>query len=220
MAKIPNGILGEVKGKVGPVVGGKWKGINWIRSYVKPSNPNSDAQAVVRSAMQSLIEKARFARPLIFAKGFGNSVKGKQLSTTNQFTKVNMLDRAWVADHTKLQYSKGILAPVPISSCNWYEDTKKMYCELDDEVDGYGSDSDLVCLISGSPSEPNSVIMLDGDTRTISKGKCSTSGTGMYKILSSKGQIAPCLFSFAYNSVGFVSPTLGTVVNIGATDPN
>ena len=49
MAKIKKGILGGISGTVGNVVGGNWRGIDYIRS--KPSsvrNPNTEAQRAQR----------------------------------------------------------------------------------------------------------------------------------------------------------------------------
>lgn len=46
---ITQGILGKVSGKVGPVVGGDWKGINYLRGYVIPANPQSPDQTTQRT---------------------------------------------------------------------------------------------------------------------------------------------------------------------------
>ncbi len=48
MAKILNGILGGGAGKVGGVVMSNWKGIDTLRAYSVPSNPNSSAQQLQR----------------------------------------------------------------------------------------------------------------------------------------------------------------------------
>ena len=44
MAKIKAGILSKVSGKVAGVVGGTWKGTNYLRELVKPANPNTPLQ--------------------------------------------------------------------------------------------------------------------------------------------------------------------------------
>ncbi len=50
MGKLEEGILGKMTGKVGPVVGSKWKGVNTVRSYQpKPHNPKTTAQKMQRS---------------------------------------------------------------------------------------------------------------------------------------------------------------------------
>jgi hypothetical protein len=56
---IVNGILGGFSGKVGPVVGGKWKDIDYMRSYVIPANPNTVDQQTVRTKFGKLVQLAR-----------------------------------------------------------------------------------------------------------------------------------------------------------------
>lgn len=61
MAKIPTGILGAIFGKVGNVVGAKWKGIAYIRAYVIPANPNTDAQKAERDLFRDIVSMASAA---------------------------------------------------------------------------------------------------------------------------------------------------------------
>lgn len=55
MGVINQGILGGFSGKVGPVVGGKWKDVDYMRSYVIPANPNTAGQQAVRSKFSALV---------------------------------------------------------------------------------------------------------------------------------------------------------------------
>ncbi len=60
MGKIRQGILGGVSGQVGNVIGGSWKGIDYVR--VKPasvSNPNTTAQQQQRGAFSQVVDDAR-----------------------------------------------------------------------------------------------------------------------------------------------------------------
>ena len=59
MGVITQGILGGFSGKVGPVVGGKWKDVDYMRSYVIPANPNTTAQQAVRAKFAQLVVIAR-----------------------------------------------------------------------------------------------------------------------------------------------------------------
>jgi len=59
MGVITQGILGGFSGKVGPVVGGKWKDIDYMRGYVVPSNPNTTGQQTVRTKFSALVNLAR-----------------------------------------------------------------------------------------------------------------------------------------------------------------
>lgn len=48
MAKIRAGALSHPSGKFGSLVGATWKGIKYIREYVIPANPRTDAQIAQR----------------------------------------------------------------------------------------------------------------------------------------------------------------------------
>jgi hypothetical protein len=53
------GILGGFSGKVGPVVGAKWKDVDYMRGYVIPANPNTPGQQTVRARFGNMVAYAR-----------------------------------------------------------------------------------------------------------------------------------------------------------------
>jgi len=88
MATIYDGILGKVNGKVGPVVGSKWKGLNTLRAYQpKPHNPKTTAQKIQRYKFKLLVALGRKCLPFIrvsLAKAYAN------MSGYNAFVKLNL----------------------------------------------------------------------------------------------------------------------------------
>ena len=57
MGKIKKGILGGFSGKTGTVVGGSWKGIEYMRSLATSvANPNTSAQITVRSNFKTIVQ--------------------------------------------------------------------------------------------------------------------------------------------------------------------
>ncbi len=73
MAKLNSGILGGISGTVGNVVGGRWRGIDYIRS--KPSsvrNPNTEAQQAQRLKFKLVGQFLRNIRPFVRI-GFKNA---------------------------------------------------------------------------------------------------------------------------------------------------
>jgi hypothetical protein len=58
MAKVSAGILGPFSGKVGSVVGASWKGTRYVRQYVIPANPDTDAQKAERGLFADLVALA------------------------------------------------------------------------------------------------------------------------------------------------------------------
>jgi hypothetical protein len=62
MGVIAQGILGAVSGRIGPVVGGSWKGIAYLRGYQpQVAQPNTAAQVA---------QKTRMATIVLMAQGF------------------------------------------------------------------------------------------------------------------------------------------------------
>jgi hypothetical protein len=49
-----NFIRGSIKGKLGDIVGSSWRGKDYIKTYVPPSNPNTQGQAAVRTIFQHI----------------------------------------------------------------------------------------------------------------------------------------------------------------------
>lgn len=77
MAKLRSGILGGISGTIGNVVGGRWRGINYIRS--KPTsvkNPNTEAQRTQRMRFRLVITLLKKIRPFITI-GFQNGKRSQ-----------------------------------------------------------------------------------------------------------------------------------------------
>lgn len=92
MAVINNGILGGLAGKVGPVIGSKWKGIDYVKAYVKPANPNTSAQQVQRARMSSCVQLAQSLASSIVTLFF--SPFAVKMSGYNKFVKANVMHLA------------------------------------------------------------------------------------------------------------------------------
>jgi hypothetical protein len=87
MAKLNSGILGGISGTVGNVVGGRWRGIDYIRS--KPAsvnNPNTEAQQAQRMRFSLVMSLLKKIRPLInigFYKGDRNQTAMNKAMSVN-----------------------------------------------------------------------------------------------------------------------------------------
>lgn len=103
MAIIKAGILSKVSGKVAGVVGSTWKGTNYLRERVKPSNPNTALQQRQRGKMRSIVA---LARPIL-----GNVLATfvdpfcKEFSGYNWFVKNNI---------AKIDPETGLLTAAPV----------------------------------------------------------------------------------------------------------
>lgn len=93
------------EGKVGETVGAKWKNKKTIRTYTKPSNPNTQAQRTVRSAFKDITSYvALFADQIKYLTALNTA----GMSARNAIIKLNkaMIETGTV-DFKKLLISKG-----------------------------------------------------------------------------------------------------------------
>lgn len=112
MAKVDFNVLGNVKNKVGNVVGYQWKGIGVLRGYKAwISNPKSEAQRLQRAKFSLMAKLAKACRPILLAgmKANANSTKS---TIYGQFVKFNLdmvsgnLDSLTI-DYSGLEFSRG-----------------------------------------------------------------------------------------------------------------
>ena len=87
MGKIKQGILGGFSGKVGTVVGGAWKGIDYMRSLATSiSNPKSPAQVIVRTNFATIAKIMSKANPIIKTSDWK---KAKKQTAYNAAIRIN-----------------------------------------------------------------------------------------------------------------------------------
>lgn len=147
---INQGILGGFSGKVGPVVGGKWKDIDYMRSYVIPANPNSTAQQAVRAKFAALVALARqiLAGTLqIFWDPFYSNMSGFNAWISQNYANASA---AGVIDETAIMM-KGTLQGV--------EDLAATYDNANGDVDATWTDNTGVGDALGT--DKFSMIVLD-----------------------------------------------------------
>lgn len=97
-------IHGAITGKLGEFVGSKWKGINYLRTYAKPSNPRTEGQISIRKVFKALSD---FATAL-YAEGFFEIIP-----TARRMTERNSVFKANKAMLTNKVYDKGNLQIAP-----------------------------------------------------------------------------------------------------------
>lgn len=96
-----NLLKANYEGKVGQTVGAKWKNLSTLRTFTKPSNPNTEAQQTVRSGFRDInafvslfADQIRYKSALNTA---GMSVRNaivklnKEMVSGNTFNKANLV---------------------------------------------------------------------------------------------------------------------------------
>lgn len=186
MAKIGLGILGGISGKIASVVGGKWKGKNYIRAHVTPANPNTELQIEARTNMKLAMESAKANNEKILKPNFVNIVKGKSLSAINRFIKLAVTGRFFDLDYGNTPWSEGNVTPLIVSNATADQITGVIDADVLQNLNGYASASDKIQMFAGSLLDPMCDLLVDyadGETRATIAAKCKT---GMYRILSAK----------------------------------
>lgn len=103
------------EGKVGETVGAKWKNKKTIRTYTKPSNPNTQAQRTVRSAFKDITSfVALFADQIKYLTALNTS----GMSVRNAIIKLNksMIEAGAINFQTLLISKGGLQKPTGVSA--------------------------------------------------------------------------------------------------------
>ena len=170
MGTISKGILGGFSGKVGTVIGGNWKGIDYMRSIpASVTQPNSPAQLDQRSKFTTVIE---FLKPLtsLLRIGFKNqAVKMTEFNAAMAYNLKNAISGiypAYAIDYANALISEGTLPealnPTAVSAVAG----KIAFTWGDNSSDGSAKGDDKVILVVYNPVKKKAVNVLGGNTRT------------------------------------------------------
>lgn len=153
MAKIKNGILGPVSGKIGPVIGGMWKTIAYIRAV-----PNTDVKRE-RTALQiATQEKMRFINHFLvpfhpyITVGLKNEATSKtEISVAfaaNYHETILGTAPDFSVDYPKFIFSKGILPMVTDLVATLVDDTVQITWKSENGKIAHFDDQMMVVLYS------------------------------------------------------------------------
>lgn len=208
MGVILSGILGGFSGKVGPVVGGKWKDVDYMRSYVIPANPNTSGQQAVRAKFAALVVIARALLSTVlqpFWDLYYSNMSGFNAWISQNYS---LADSAGVIDETAIM-TKGTLTP--ILDCQGGYDTGDGSTSVDytANIVGNASATDSMSAIAYHVPTGNFYFAIDADVRDGSTLQISGVPSG----LTATDLI---VWAFATSGTGsemIVSDSLGDVCN-------
>lgn len=114
MGKIKQGILGGFSGKVGKVVGGSWKGIDYMRGIPSSiANPQTEGQVTQRNKFGACVALAKSVMDTVIRPVWNK--KAVKMTGFNLFTKTNLPafnELGEIDDFDSLKFSIGDL-PLP-----------------------------------------------------------------------------------------------------------
>ncbi|WP_418509781.1 DUF6266 family protein [Corallibacter sp.] len=171
MGKIAQGILGGLSGKVGNVIGGNWKGIDYLR--IKPSsvaNPRTEGQVNQRNKFTVTLE---YLQPnLAFVqKGYKNyAVKMTQFNAAMSYVLNNAVTGIapnFTVDYTLGLLSRGNLSGVLNPGTDLATPGEVTFTWDDNSLEGNANPTDKAMLLVYNPSKKESISQLEGADRTV-----------------------------------------------------
>lgn len=167
MGKINQGILGGFSGKVGSVVGGNWKGINYMRVHTKPSNPNTDKQVNQRTKFTMVLS---FLKPITpFLRVGYKLFTAKQTAFNAAMSQVLMNAVVGEApntaiDFSSVQVSRGTLTPAFGASTS-FENGELSITWIDNSNASMAKITDKALIVVYNETKVDAVYEVAGVTR-------------------------------------------------------
>lgn len=145
MAVYHGSAFGTLSGKALGVVAGTWKGTQYVRAYVKPSNPDTQAQKEVRSLFGDV---AKFGKLLVgIWLNEMTAPKPKKQSAYNVFVRRNVDKfKGQTFDPENMVLSEGSL-PLPATTTVTASKASGIELTFSTEVTGDARDDDIVGLL-------------------------------------------------------------------------
>lgn len=169
MGKINQGILGGFSGKVGNVIGGNWKGIDYMR--VKPANvanPQTEGQMDQRSKFSTVLQ---FLQPMKdFVKvGYKNyAIKMTQFNSAMSYILKNAVTGSYpdfIVDYANALISRGSLAGVLNGAAASSVAGAVEFTWDDNSTDGNADRKDKAMILAYNPVKGEAIFVTDGSNR-------------------------------------------------------
>lgn len=170
MGKINQGILGGFSGKVGNVIGGNWKGIDYMR--VKPANvanPQTEGQVDQRTKFSTVLQ---FLQPLKdFVKvGYKNyAIKMTQFNSAMSYILKNAVAGSYpdfTIDYATALISRGSLAGVLNGAAASSAAGSVEFTWGDNTSESNASATDKAMILAYNSSKGEAIFVTDGAARS------------------------------------------------------
>jgi hypothetical protein len=193
MGTITQGILGGFSGKVGPVIGGSWKGITYMRG-IAPRH--SDAQTVRQMDQRVKFEvTSKFLQPLSGFIRVGFKDYAIEMTAMNAAFAYNIRNAiqgtypAYAINYANALVARGLLAPAlnPVASSTVAGTILFTWANNSDELNANPTDMTLIAVYN--PAKHQAVFL--GDTNTRADGTQSVTVPHSFT-----GDLVQCYIAF------------------------
>ncbi len=170
MGTISQGILGGVSGKVGNVVGGSWKGIDYLRIMpASVANPQTPAQMDQRS---KFVKVLNFLQPLVGFLRVGYklyAIKMTQFNSAMSYILKNAVAGTYpnyTIDYPNVLVSRGTLTKAEGTALTSPQEAQVVVTWTDNSGTGDAKATDKTLLVVVSENKDESVYEIDGAIRS------------------------------------------------------
>jgi hypothetical protein len=170
MGKIAQGILGGLSGKVGNIIGGSWKGIDYIR--IKPSsvaNPRTEGQVNQRNKFSATLEYLQPNKAFLKVGYKSFASKKTEFNAAMSYVLNNAIGGIapnFTVDYANALLSRGGLSGVLNPTTDLTTAGQVSFGWGDNSAEGNANTTDKAMLLVYNPSKKDSIIILDGAIRT------------------------------------------------------
>lgn len=170
MGKISQGILGGLSGKVGNVIGGSWKGIDYLR--IKPSNvanPRTEGQVNQRNKFTISLEYLQANKEFIKLGYKAFATKKTEFNAAMSYVLNNgVIGTApnFSIDYSLALLSRGSLSSPTNASVDLSTANQVSFDWDDNSADGNANATDIAMVLAYNPSKKESIYILDGAQRS------------------------------------------------------
>jgi hypothetical protein len=170
MARLRKGILGGVSGKVGNVVGGSWKGIDYLRSLpAEVQNTNTILQQNQRAKFRVLIE---FLRPMKELIRIGFKPQAGRMTAFNAAMSYNYhhalagdLDTGFAVAFSEARLALGELEPIMGLTAESAEAAKLNLGWDDNSAAAGAASTDILYVAVYNPLKNHAVVRINAAVR-------------------------------------------------------
>ena len=181
MGKIPQGILGSLSGKVGSIIGGSWKGIDYIR--IKPAsvaNPRTEGQVNQRNKFTITLEYLQATKDFIKIGYKSFATKKTEFNAAMSYVLNNAVGGIapnFTIDYSLALLSRGGLSGVLNGTTDLTNAGQVSFGWGDNSAEGNANATDRAMVLVYNPSKKESISILDGADRTVGSQVVTIPGT-------------------------------------------
>ncbi|WP_271856408.1 DUF6266 family protein [Patiriisocius marinus] len=181
MGKISQGILGGLSGKVGNVIGGSWKGIDYIR--IKPSsvaNPRTEGQVNQRNKFTVTLEYLQPNKEFLKVGYKSFATKKTEFNAAMSYVLNNAVGGTapnFTVDYSNALLSRGSLSGALNATTDLATAGQVSFAWDDNSTEGNANTTDKAMVLVYNPSKKESMYILDGAIRTAGSQTVIVPGT-------------------------------------------